>query len=413
MKILDTLLLIGIIFLLFFTPIALGTVLPWAIFVMRGVVIILLGIWLLKMISQGRVIYKKSFLDIPLLIFLAVLLISTIFVSNYKRISWEYFSYFATGILFYFIISNNIQKDKHLKTLTISLLIVSFIMGTYGILQFLNILNLTPRVVDFRITSFYYNSNHYSGYLVMILPICISLFLYSKSFLISIILGFLSLLLGINLGLSYSWGEVAFLLSLIFLFSLALWVLEKKKVIAKAATLGILIVLISLGGMFIKGPQLPQNYLSERFDSMLNIAYASITGRINIFKYALIYIFNNPLLGTGLGTFIDIYPKYRGLERARSGLTNYAHNDYLQIACETGIIGLISFAIVIVALLSLGFQTISTSKGWLKALSIGVLSGIIAILFHGFTDGNLTIIPSNILYFYFLSGILSVINKSS
>ena len=396
----------GIIFLLIFTPMALGTVQPWAIFIMRATVILLLGIWLLKIALQGRFTFRHTSLDIPLLIFLGVTLISTLWVSNYKRISWEYFSYFATAIGLFFIITNNITKESQIKRIITALILVNFIIGVYGILQFLNIVSLTPQAAPLRISSTYYNSNHYAGYLVMVLPVSIGLFLYTMSIWKTLGLGILVIILGINLALSYSWGEVAFLFSLIVLLSLSLWALEKKRVIIKTAIIGMVIVLISLGGMFLKGPQLPQDYLSQRFDALLNLSYGSIVGRISTYKYTLKIVFDHPLLGTGPGTFPDVFPRYRPVQGWHAFI-NYAHNDYLQIASEIGIIGLVSFFLIIITLLSQGFSAISSSKGWIKALYIGILSGLFGILLHGIFDGNLTIIPANILHFYLLSAILS------
>ncbi|MFH0855465.1 MAG: O-antigen ligase family protein [Candidatus Omnitrophota bacterium] len=47
-----------------------------------------------------------------------------------------------------------------------------------------------------------------------------------------------------------------------------------------------------------------------------------------------------PLTGTGFGTFPSIFPKYRTHEW-RGQFLRYAHCDYLQLASETGVIGLL------------------------------------------------------------------------
>ena len=45
-----------------------------------------------------------------------------------------------------------------------------------------------------------------------------------------------------------------------------------------------------------------------------------------------------PLLGSGLGTFVYIFPMYRTLHI--EGLATHAENDILQLASEAGLIGL-------------------------------------------------------------------------
>src|SRR5690606_11567377 len=50
------------------------------------------------------------------------------------------------------------------------------------------------------------------------------------------------------------------------------------------------------------------------------------------------------LLGTGLGTFMMIYPAYEARENIMRTFVNHAHNDYLEIVLETGISGAVLIA---------------------------------------------------------------------
>ena len=60
----------------------------------------------------------------------------------------------------------------------------------------------------------------------------------------------------------------------------------------------------------------------------------------------------NPVLGTGIGTWEDLYPRY-----ALTGFTRAAHNSYLQLADECGIPSLLAL------LATLGFLGISLARG--------------------------------------------------
>jgi O-antigen ligase len=60
-----------------------------------------------------------------------------------------------------------------------------------------------------------------------------------------------------------------------------------------------------------------------------------LEGRHEIFELTLQAIANNPLIGTGLGTFKSIFPTYR-TENLRL-LVDLAHNDYLENMMELGI----------------------------------------------------------------------------
>lgn len=50
----------------------------------------------------------------------------------------------------------------------------------------------------------------------------------------------------------------------------------------------------------------------------------------------------NPILGSGPGSFQDLYPKRK---TAGAGMTRLAHNDYLQMGSESGLLGFVAFVV--------------------------------------------------------------------
>jgi len=50
-------------------------------------------------------------------------------------------------------------------------------------------------------------------------------------------------------------------------------------------------------------------------------------------------------LGTGLGTFVNVYPRYEDPVQVEMTYMNHAHNDYLEVALETGLPGLVLIVI--------------------------------------------------------------------
>ena len=71
--------------------------------------------------------------------------------------------------------------------------------------------------------------------------------------------------------------------------------------------------------------------------------------RSEIYSRTLVAIEDRPMLGTGLGTFADVYRSYR-TEETRPGVVVMAHNDYLEIALELGIPAGILLVLAIVSL---------------------------------------------------------------
>ena len=412
-----------LISLVIFTPLALGTTQPWSIFAMRITVVVALVCWLLKLLSIKHqtpntqpktttyhlpliTYYLGTPLLIPILIFLSIAVISTI-ISSYKWISLNILTNLFVYVAVYFLIVNNLKSEKQVRRLIAAILFTSLILGIYGLLQYCSILELTPRVVPFRVSSTYYNSNHYGGYLAMITPIPVVLFLFSRLSWRTPLFAALSILLVINLALSYSWGSVAFGVGAIFLIIMRIRI-SKRKTLATAIAICVLVLFAVLGALIMLGPtpQLTQNTWAARYTRMAEIANPSLFFRLFMYKKTIPLILDHPLLGTGPGTFIYAFTPYRPPDL--SVLWNYAHDDYLQIASEMGLIGLAAFLFFVITALTMGFRVQKSTSNFNRAIILGVSAGILSILVHGFFDGNLSIIPANILHFYTILGLLMV-----
>ena len=66
----------------------------------------------------------------------------------------------------------------------------------------------------------------------------------------------------------------------------------------------------------------------------------SMSGRFSIYGDAWRWMRDTPLFGTGLGSFETVYPAYQGFELR--ALVLHAHSDWLEIALEAGILGLLT-----------------------------------------------------------------------
>jgi len=133
----------------------------------------------------------------------------------------------------------------------------------------------------------------------------------------------------------------------------------------------------------------------------------STGGRLIVYQNTLQMIKDRPILGTGLGTFIYAYPKYRP-PRFRIFM-NAVHNDYLQYGQEMGIFGLGSFALLLVLFFKKNLSLLKNLKDkYLQSLTLGFLVSIIAIAIHSLGDFNLQI-PANALLFWIILALSSSI----
>ena len=112
--------------------------LPKMFFVWAATLIIV-GIWLIRMIANGKFLFRRTFLDIPLLIFLVSQFLSY-FVSIDRHTSfWGYYSRFNGGLvstlsyaLLYWAFVSNMDFKKSLFTIHLSL-ITGLLVALWGI----------------------------------------------------------------------------------------------------------------------------------------------------------------------------------------------------------------------------------------------------------------------------------------
>jgi O-antigen ligase len=113
-----------------------------------------------------------------------------------------------------------------------------------------------------------------------------------------------------------------------------------------------------------------------------------------------------PALGWGQGTFADVYPRFRSFYT--DSLVNFAHNDFLQVLAESGIIG---FGIMIWFLVITLRIAVRKSSQWPSnlngAVSAVAILGISGILVHSLVDFNMQV-PANAALFYSLCTIAAM-----
>jgi O-antigen ligase len=113
-----------------------------------------------------------------------------------------------------------------------------------------------------------------------------------------------------------------------------------------------------------------------------------------------------PIVGSGLGTFRYVYTRY---ERPGEWMsTDQAHNDYLQLVAEAGIVGALVLAWAVAAFLGRVVVPISRATTPFRWTTAGCLSAVVAILVHTVFDFSLQI-PAIALEFAVTVGLLAAI----
>ena len=123
----------------------------------------------------------------------------------------------------------------------------------------------------------------------------------------------------------------------------------------------------------------------------------SVSVRLLIWHSTLDMLSAHPWLGTGLGTWSDFYPAYRqAVDNSTAGY--YAHNDYLQIAQEGGLITFVLFMCIFAFLALLAFRAISPAKRRpVQIENVGLMLGIMAAYLHAAVNFIFYLIYINII----------------
>jgi O-antigen ligase len=125
--------------------------------------------------------------------------------------------------------------------------------------------------------------------------------------------------------------------------------------------------------------------------------------RMNIYRTSLNMIKAHPFIGVGVNTYCLNYQKYKIKETyGFTGNANYyAHNNFLHMAGETGLIGLVIFLWLLFVFFKTGLIFFkSADSRFVKICSLGIIAGIIAFLINGLTETNLYYSKVATLFWY-------------
>ena len=164
--------------------------------------------------------------------------------------------------------------------------------------------------------------------------------------------------------------------------------------LASALLVGLFLGVIALGGEFS----------IYRFIDSVNTDDPT-TGRAHFWSVTLEIIKAHPWVGTGLGAFGVIYTKYD----TRNGLfrLEQAHNDYLQVLSDGGIIGAVLALSFVVLLFYLALKRARSKDDFRRGVALAGLSGCFAVLVHSFFDFTLHT-TSNALLFLMMAAIATL-----
>lgn len=297
---------------------------------------------------------------------------------------WKYFYRMAPLFLVVFFIKDRQQMLIILLALSTSI----FIADSYAIWQGMH--------GQGRAAAFGANAMILAGYLVQMIPLLLVMavqkdYLGTKNRILLATVFLFSLIALIYNGTRGAWVAVAVCLLLYGFMSI-----RKNKYILPSIMIFLLVVGIVIG-------ETPA--LDKRLDSITDLNNRSNAERLMLWQSGWNMLKDYPVVGVGPGNFEKFYQEIYILPTAKQPELSHAHNNFVHMAAETGILGLTGFVYLF------GYISyISLRRYWLcpgNAWAVGCFFVTVGLLIQGLTEFNFGNSAVTRLY-WFIVGLMIV-----
>lgn len=397
----------GTCLLLSFGPLAFGATEPWSIAVLELGTSALVLVWMAKQNALGRVKIHLHPLFPPMAVMAALVLFQLVTgLTAYHYLTATRAALFLTYAAVFFVVVHTFRSDRDLKLFSGWFSIYGFLVALFAIVQ--GFTDKTGRLYWVRLPRFggwtygpYVDHSHYAGLMEMLLPIplvlaVLGVYRGNQRVLLWLFAG--TMMMSVFLSQSRG-GVLAMMVELMFLAAIAIRRSSARRqhrstFIAVAAFIAFLAFVGWLGG----------NAVLERFSVPRQQDLRGL-GRPAILKDSLRLVARKPATGWGLGTYPIVFP---GVRSFYSNLfVNHAHNDYVELVAETGLVGAAAMGWFLLGLYRHGLRKVhSRQSRAIDAVSLYALTSCTGIVAHSFWDFNLQI-PANAALFFALCALAS------
>ncbi|MEN9220941.1 MAG: IctB family putative bicarbonate transporter [Thermostichus sp. BF3_bins_97] len=331
---------------------------------------------------------------LPLGLFWAIATLATIFspVPYAARDGWLKLTLYLAG---YLLLHRLLRKPRFRDWMVGSLLLVSLVMGVYGLRQYFYGAAELATWVDpesglagvTRVYSYLRNPNLYGGYLIPLIPLGLAAVWIWPGWGAKLLAGFITAVNLMCLLLTYSRG--AWIGGVVMLAMMALLLVQWHSIhLPVRWRRWTLPALMAGGGTTLLLGILTVRPLRLRVQSLfLGRVDTSNNFRMNVWAAVLDMIRDFPVLGIGPGNvaFNRVYPLYQRGNFSALG----SYSVPLELTLETGFIGSLTFAWFLLVLWDHGWRQWRLALGSRNPQGLWVAAGLAActgMMAHGLVD---------------------------
>lgn len=385
-------------------------VMPFSVAIAPGVANTFIGIFSVFYILKKLIKKELPKIDKWVIFFFSCIIIFSL-VSFINSVSYRSSFQGVTKLLKYLLIllvcSEEIKDIKHIKRVTISICCAIVLVSVDALFQFFFGYDFIHRIALHhniglpRASAAFPNPNILGIYLSALTPLAAGLailYFKGKQRLLAIFPAILGL---IGIYLSFSRGAgLAVYVAILFL-----------AIIGKRRWLLAALICMLLAFPFV----MPENIREWAKKINYNpVVFMCNEDRLSIYANTVNMIKHHPFIGVGVNTFSKNYGKYKlpSAEKFwQTPDTIYAHNIYLQMAGEIGLLGLFSFLCLLFVIFRrvTGF-VLRVNNEYLKITATGLAACLIAFLINGLTETSLYYSRVSMIFWY-LIGFSLALNK--
>jgi len=301
------------------------------------------------------------------------------------------------------IIAIVLKKESSWRLAIWALLVVGIILGTLSIIQFTlgtygnsyggyalaALDNISGSASGYRLGGPVGDPNYYAQMMLVLVPIALDRLWNEKKGLLRFLAGWALGVCAFTVILTYSRGGFISMVVIV-----AAWLIiyhrGQLRYLLPVAVVGLLLINV-LPAQFTDRIGTLTQLLPGGSSTTAGVAQdLSLRGRTSEMLVALQMFADHPILGVGLGNYPLLYQKYArqfGLE-FRSEVRQ-AHDLYLEVAAETGLLGFFSFAVLLWGIFSsiwkaqqlLAKKGLTSLSNMIVAFAFGLLGFLISALF--------------------------------
>ena len=156
------------------------------------------------------------------------------------------------------------------------------------------------------------------------------------------------------------------------------------------------------------------SFIQRLMNSLLHISQSLAVSRLSIWGPAIVMVKAHPFFGVGLDTFKIAFPYYSGIQFNQiDGLftsSRMAHNELLQIAATSGLLGLTAYLLIVGSFAFLGWKVCQKSSSHDRLILIAILSAGLAYQVQNLFSFGVAAL--NLVWFFLLAAVTYFYQRS-